>query len=239
MPYWNLGWLLLLVWLTACSDKYVHQTSLPVSKRLSLIQTHLLLGQLPLAKQQLDSIDESSQQQEYWRLKSLYWLTANDIEVAQAVSQEGLKRYPMDAFLLNNYGVILATKKRWQEACDVFLQADQVALLPRQSVQINLARCAMRQEDVNLAKKHVERAKEIADLPVIGLLTELNLVLIQGNNDKARIIFNNIQAQANIAPGWTHFSEFTCLSKYINRHEDDAAKYSYASDFTCLNGSRY
>ncbi|WP_353667760.1 hypothetical protein [Marinomonas sp. THO17] len=228
------------VWLTACSDKYSHQaTRLPLDKRLSLIQTHLLLGQFSLAKQELERIKEADQLREYWRLSSLYWLTLKDFEMAEKVSKEGLKRYPMDAFLLNNYGVLLGTKKHWKEACELFQQAEQVALLPRQSVQINLSRCALRQEDVNLAKKHIVRAKEIADLPVIGLLTELNLVLIQGNNDKARIIFNNIQAQANIALGWAHFNEFTCLSKYINRHEDDAAQYSYASDFTCLNGSRY
>jgi len=237
----KLLWVVSLLWLSACSH---HTSSFPVvpltdSKRLSLAQAHLLLGQWSLAKDQLEGISSAAHGREYWRLLSLYWLSVENLEQALKVSKLGLSYYPNDGFLLNNYGVILGTKKEWEKACSLFQQANDFSFPKRQSVQINLSRCALRQEDVKLAEKHLDQAKEIAELPVIGLLTELNLVLIQGNNDKARIIFNNIQTFENVALGWAHFDEFKCLSKYIHRHVDDAAKYSYASDFTCLNGSRY
>jgi type IV pilus assembly protein PilF len=209
------------------------------NKKLSFIQAHLLLGQTTLAKQKLDQIGESHKGREYWRLLSLYSLSLDRYEEALALHENALSKYPNDGFILNNYGVLLGQKALWSDACLAFKKADETGSLKRQSVQINLARCSIRQEDVNLAEIYLKQAKEIADLPLIGLMTELNLVLIQGSDYKARIILNNIQASKKIAQGSVHFDEYNCLSRQLNARETDPALYLSASNFTCLNGSRY
>lgn len=209
------------------------------SKRLEFIQTHLLLGQWSLAKAQLDQVDKSDQGREYWRLLSLYWLSLDRYEEAISVYESALSGYPNDDFILNNYGVLLGTKKRWADACTVFKKADENSVLKRQTVQINLTRCAIRQNDVNLATFYLKQAKEIAELPLIGLMTELNLVLIQGSNDKARLILNNIKADGKVARGSVHFDEFNCLSWHLIARETDPTLHSSVSNFICLNGSRY
>ncbi|WP_255828363.1 tetratricopeptide repeat protein [Marinomonas rhizomae] len=192
-----------------------------------------------MAKKQLDQVDESYQGRDYWRLLSLYWLSVEDYSEALLVHEKALQKFPYDDFVWNNYGVLLGLKKRWDEACVAFEKADSKGLAARQSVQINLSRCALRQKQVSLAGIYLKQAKEIADLPLIGLMTELNLVLIQGNNDKARLIFNNIQADKQNARGTVHFDEYNCLSRHLIARETDPTLSSFASDFTCLNGSRY
>ena len=237
-------WLLLFLWCSlfcsSCAYKTVSPASRPISesKKLSVIQAHLLLGQFELAKEKLERIEKASQGRDYWRLLSLYWLSVEDYREALFVHQKALKKFPNDGFMLNNYGVLLGLSQRWEEACAAFESANQKGLLKRQSVQINLSRCAIRQNQVNLAGIYLKQAKEIADLPLIGLMTELNLVLIQGNNDKARIIFNNIQADKEIARNSVHFDEYNCLSRHLIARETDPTLYSFASNFTCLNGSR-
>lgn len=214
-------------------------SEMSVTKRLSFIQARLLLGQWSLAKEQLDQIDESDQGREYWRLLSLYWLSLDRYEDAILVHEAALLDYPDDDFILNNYGVLLGTKKHWVKACNAFKKAGEKGFSRRQTVQINLARCAIRQNDVKLAAFYLKQAKEIAELPLIGLMTELNLVLIQGSNGKARLILNNIQAGKKIARGSVHFDEFNCLSRHVNMRETDPKLHSSASNFICLNGSRY
>ncbi|ETX11225.1 hypothetical protein MUS1_10470 [Marinomonas ushuaiensis DSM 15871] len=227
--------------ITSCAYQAVQPQPLEVSaaKRLSFIQARLLLGQWPLAKEQLDQIDEPNQGREYWRLLSLYWLSVEHHEEAVLIHEAALLNYPNDDFILNNYGVLLGAKKRWVEACAAFEKAGENGFPQRQTVQINLARCAIRQNDVNLASFYLKQAKEIADLPLIGLMTELNLVLIQGNNEKARLILNNIQAGKKIARGSVHFDEYNCLSWHLIARETDPTLHSSASKFICLNGSRY
>ncbi|NLV00467.1 hypothetical protein B6N13_20585 [Marinomonas sp. UCMA 3892] len=236
-------WLFLLCCLlcTSCAYQIVSPAPPPISesKRLSIVQAHLLLGQWGVAKNKLDQIDITYQGRDYWRLLSLYWLSIEDYSEAFLVHQKALRKYPDDDFVWNNYGVLLGQKEHWDEACAAFEKAGAKGLIRRQSVQINLSRCAIRQNQVNLAEIYLKQAKEIADLPLIGLMTELNLVLIQGSNDKARLIFNNIQADKETARGSVHFDEYNCLSRHLIARETDPTLYSSASNFTCLNGSRY
>ena len=241
MRLWLLPFVLLCLLSTSCAYQVVAPSSPPISepKRLSLVQAHLLLGQWVLAKKQLDKIDVSYQERDYWRLLGLYWLSVEQYSKALLVYVEALQKYPDDDFIWNNYGVLLGLKKHWKEACDAFQKADEKGFSKRQSVQINLSRCAKRQNHVNLAAIYLKQAKEIADLPLIGLMTELNLVLIHGSNNKARLIFNNIQADKQIARGSVHFDEYNCLSWHLIARETDPTLYSSASNFTCLNGSRY
>lgn len=227
--------------LSACAYQPVSQNTQNYSdqKRLSLAQAHLLLGQLPLAKAQLELVSKAYQQREYWRLLSLYWLRIKDTAKAESVHQQGLQRFPNDDFLLNNLGVLLGAKQQWNDACFLFQKATQEGLSTRQSVWINLSRCGIRQDDVKKAWQALKRAKEIADLPVIGLMTELNLVLIQGNLSKARLILNNIQAETENAQNSAYFDEYNCLSRQINARETDLTIYSFASTSICLDSSRY
>lgn len=241
MRLWLLPFLLCCLLISSCAYQAVslQRPPIPDSKRLSMIQAHLLLGQWPLAKKQLDQVDASEQLREYWRLLGLYWLSVEEYGEAISVHESALGKYPNDGFLLNNYGVLLGVKERWDLACEAFENADRNSPDKRQTVQINLSRCAIRQNQVNLAEIYLKQAKEIADLPLIGLMTELNLVLIQGSNDKARLIFNNIQADKQIARGSVHFDEYNCLSRHLIARETDPTLSSSASNFTCLNGSRY
>ncbi|REG82233.1 hypothetical protein [Marinomonas pollencensis] len=227
--------------LSACAYQPVSQNTQSYSdqQRLSLVQAHLLLGQLPLAKAQLEQISDTHQQREYWRLLSLYWLRIGDQSNALQVHQQGLQRFPNDDFLLNNLGVLLGGERQWFEACLVFQKATQKGLSRRQSVWINFSRCELRQDDVKNAWQALKRAKEIADLPLIGLMTELNLVLIQGNLSKARLILNNIQAETENAQNTAYFDEYNCLSRQIIARETDPTIYSFASTSICLDSSRY
>ena len=236
-----LPFLLICVLISSCAYQAVVPERPPISdsKRLSIIQTHLLLGQWALAKKQLDQVGSSEQHREYWRLLGLYWLSIEEYDAAIAIHERALSKYPNDDFLLNNYGVLLGVKAHWDLACEAFENADKNSPNRRQTVQINLSRCAIRQNHVNLAGIYLKQAKEIADLPLIGLMTELNLVLIRGSNDKARLIFNNIQANKQIARGSVHFDEYSCLSRHLIARETDPALSSSASNFTCLHGSRY
>ncbi|TYL47303.1 tetratricopeptide repeat protein [Marinomonas sp. IMCC 4694] len=236
--------MLFFVFLSCLSASCAYQTVSPPgayvdpSKRLSVAQAHLFLGQWALAKRQLDYLAVADQDQSYWRLLSLYWLSAEQDSEAMLVHQEALRKYPDDDFIWNNYGVLLGKQKRWNEACEAFETARRFGLAKRQSVQINLSRCALRQKDVNLAEIYLKQAKEIADLPLIGLMTELNLVLIQGNTDKARKIVDFIQANTDMATESVYFNEYNCLSWYLSAHETDLTSYSAASLFTCLDGTR-
>ena len=226
---------------TSCAYQVVSPATPDISdaKRLTLAQTHLLLGQGELAKRQLNQVAHVHQDRKYWRLLSLSWLTLDLYEEAFETHKQALSYYPNDDFLLNNLGVLLGLKERWKEACEVFSQADRNSVKKRQSVQINLARCALRQNDVNLARNYLKHAKEIADLPLIGLMTELNLVLIQGSPNKARIIFDNIQTGNQIARGTVHFDEYRCLLWQFKADEAATTQQPLTSDFSCLNGSRY
>ena len=241
MRLWLLPFLLCCLLCTSCAYQVVSPAPLSSSesKKLSFIQAHLLLGQWGLAKKKLEQIDVSYQGRDYWRLLSLYWLSIEDYNEALLVHKKALRKFSDDDFIWNNYGVLLGMKKRWGEACAAFEKAGEKGLAKRQSVQINLSRCAIRQNQVNLAGIYLKQAKEIADLPLIGLMTELNLVLIQGSNDKARLIFNNIQADKEIARESVHFDEYNCLSRHLIARETDPTLYSFASNFKCLNGSRY
>lgn len=234
----------LFVLLSCLSASCAYQTVSPTggyvdpSKRLSVAQAHMLLGQWALAKRQLDYLAIVDQDQSYWRLLSLYWLSAEQDDEAMLVHQEALRKFPDDDFIWNNYGVLLGQHTRWEEACEAFDVARRFGFVKRQSVQINLSRCALRQNDVNLAEIHLKQAKEIADLPLIGLMTELNLVLIQGNISNARIILKTIQADSEMVRRSVHFDEYNCLSWHLTKHETDLTPYSSASNFTCLNGTR-
>lgn len=241
MRLWLLPFLLCCLLCTSCAYQVVSPTPPPISesKKLSIVQAHLLLGQWGLAKKKLDQVGVSYQGRDYWRLLSLYWLSIEDYNKALLVHEKALQKFPEDIFVWNNYGVLLGLRNRWDDACSAFEKAGRKGVPKRQSVQINLSRCAIRQNQVNLAGIYLKQAKEIADLPLIGLMTELNLVLIQGSNDKARLIFNNIQADKETARGSVHFDEYNCLSRHLIARETDPTLYSSASNFTCLNGSRY
>lgn len=241
MRWYFLPFLLGCLLNASCAYQVVSPSSVSNSddRRLAVAQTHILLGQWTLAKKQLDQVNLDHQGRDYWRLLGLYWISVGDEEKALLVHQEALKSYTTDDFILNNYGVILGLQNRWDEACDAFFRANSAGYSKRQSVLINLSRCGLRQKQVKLSENYLKQAKEIGDLPLIGLMTELNLVLIQGNYDQARLILNNIQAHKEIDRSSVHFDEYNCLSWHLSEHETDPTLYSSVSDFTCLNGSRY
>jgi len=208
-------------------------------RRLALAQAHILLGQFALSKAQLDQVSEAHQGRNYWRLRNLYWFNAGKESKALAEHERALSLYPDDDFILNNYGVLLGKTNHWQKACHEFKKASLGGYSARQSVWINLSRCELRQFDVKLSEKDLNRAKEIDDLPLIGLMTELNLVLIRGNLSKARLILNNIQADTKHATNGVYFDEYNCLSRQVIARETDPTIYSSASTLTCLDRSRY
>lgn len=227
--------------LSACSSRSSHSLNANDLQQQALqkAQTYLLLGQWQDAKEQLNQISPQAQGLKYWRLNGLYWLSVEPQGRAVEVHQMALLKYPKDAFLLNNYGTLLGAKGHWRVACESFEKARQSGSSLGQSVWINLARCALRQKDVNFATIYIKQAKEIADLPFIGLMTELNLALIQGNIMSARHILKNIQANNKNAHTAVHFDEFHCLSRQVSVRETDLTRYSSASPDACLNNSRY
>lgn len=222
--------------IVSCSHQPARSQFVSPHNRLSIIQINILLGHLSLAKRHLDQIKDSDQGREYWRLLGLYWQRLGSYDDAFSVYEDALNRYPNDVFILNNYGVLLGNNSRWTQACDMFKRADLSRQPKRQSVQINLARCALRKEDVKNARLYLNQAKEITELPMIGLMTELILVLIQGDYDEARIIFNDIKAREIMTRESVHFDEYNCLSRQLTVFETDPASYSSTSTFSCLNG---
>ncbi|GAB3485341.1 hypothetical protein [Marinomonas epiphytica] len=229
------------VFLSACSHQALPSQHADASYQQALqrAQTYLLLGQWQGAKQQLNLVPKSFYNLNYWRLTSLYWLSVGSNEQAIESHREALTLYPDDAFLLNNYGTLLGAKGLWSQACAKFEKARKSAVPRGQSVWLNLSRCALRQKDVNLATLYIKQAKEIADLPLIGLMTELNLALIQGHIESARHILKNIQANKKNALTSVHFDEFHCLSRQVSVRETDLTRNPSASPYICLNDSRY
>lgn len=224
--------------LSACSSYSPVNAHKPVesdSKKMKLAQAYLLLGRSRLAKRKLDEISKSAQNLSYWRLLSLYWLNLNNLQQAILTHKKALSLFPNDDFLLNNLGVLMGQRHEWREACQYFRQADSNSHFMRQSIQINLSRCSIRRNDIKLAIKYLKQAKEIADLPLIGLMTELNLDLILGNIGDARLTLNMIQANTQNVRESEHFNEYNCLSQQVIARETDPSLYSFASHFTCLN----
>ncbi|MCV2402576.1 hypothetical protein OFY17_06675 [Marinomonas sp. C2222] len=222
--------------IVSCSYQTTHPRLISPQERLSIIQVNMLLGQHTLAKRHLDQIEKHNQGRQYWRLVSLYWQEVGSSSDALSTYEKAQLSYPNDAFILNNYGVLLGSNGRWDEACEAFKKAGLNSQFKRQSVQINLARCALRQEEVKNARLYLNQAKEIAELPLIGLMTELILVLIQGNYNEARNIFSDIKTRNLMTRENVHFNEYNCLSRQFIALETDPASYSSSSTFYCLNG---
>lgn len=231
--------LLMCLGSTGCAYQKVTDHNVTDERRLALAQAHLFLGQFALSKAQLDKVSDEHQGRNYWRLMSLYWFNVGSEKAALKAHEKALSLFPADDFILNNYGVLLGRAKKWKEACLVFEKASLEGASVRQSVWINLSRCALRQFDVKLAQDDLIKAKEIDDLPLIGLMTELNLVLIRGNLSKARLILNIIQANTKNTSNGVYIDEYNCLSRQVIARETDPTIYSSASTLTCLDRSRY
>ena len=231
----KLAWVVLVVLLSACTVAPISSRAQSDRSHLALAQEYLQQGQLGLAQQALLSVTPATQETSaYRRLKALYLLRNREVTAAIDYHQESLQLAPNDDFLMNNLGVLLAQQGQYDAACELYQKAVLISAYRSPSSLINLARCALRQEDVNKAWKLLHQAKEIALLPDIGLLTELNLVLIRNDLNRARQINNIIQADTAFARNQEHVEEFECLSRQVLARESDLTSNSLPSPIACI-----
>lgn len=238
--------LILSVILFGCS----HQPSSisPVSNppkslitKLDFVQKYLALESWTQASVILSSFTSvelaylSQNSLDYLRLKGVYLTQSGQIDKAKKHYQFAVKTFPNDIVLLNNFGVLLLANKDFIQACNNF---KKVVLLSSQnsfSGLINLSRCELGFKKVDMARMYLQRAKEINNLPYIGLLTELNLALILGDLSGARQSYNKIQAKQKNAPYIEHKNEYECLLQQYNAAELDSTHYSsLRPPFACV-----
>ncbi|MGB0941759.1 MAG: hypothetical protein ACPGUE_05125 [Marinomonas sp.] len=212
-----------------------------VTTKLDFVQKYLALASFPQAGAILSSFTSSEQSYlsqhslDYLRLKGVYLTQTKQVKKAEKHYQTAVKSFPNDIVLLNNYGVFLLGNEHFVQACNYF---EKVVLLSSQnsfSGLINLSRCELGFKKVDMARMYLQRAKEINNLPYIGLLTELNLALILGDLSGARQSYNKIQAKQKNAPYIEHKNEYECLLQQFNAAELDSTHYSSSRPpFACV-----
>lgn len=230
----------------ACSNQpqtafQSNQTPEQTSKKLNFAQQYLALSSHQQAGNILDSFSKqerlylSRYSIDYARLRGVYLTQSNQSDEAIKHYQKMLKQYPKDVVLLNNFGVLLLSKKSSELACDLFNRAVIYSSQNSFSGLINLSRCELGSKNVDMASIYLKRAKEINNLPYIGLLTELNLALILGDLSGARQSYNKIQAEQKIAPFTEHRNEYECLLLQYNAVELGSTHYSSSRPpFACV-----
>lgn len=229
-------YLCLSLLISACSTQPITKPNQGDETRLALAHEYLVQNQINVAHGYLLSVSQNAQKGVlFHRLMALYWLKSGDQNQAIAYHESSLGRFPNDGFLLNNYGVLLQQIGAENEACEAFEKSILASRNRSQSALINHARCALRQEDVKKAWLRIKQAKEIGNLPYIGLLTELNLVLIQGNYSKAHQINNIIQANSQYTDNEEYKMEYECLSRRVLVRESDLTSSSKVTPFACLH----
>lgn len=228
-------WIAGCIFLFACSVQPVEELQKKDRAVLSLAQEYILKNRIEKAAAFLDKIDASEKQTaEFYRLRSLYLLKANRLEDAEEYHKKSIKKFPQDVFLLNNYGVLLVRLGDYAKACELFEKTLKISRNRSQSGLINYSRCLISKDDVKKASILIDQAKELGNLPYIGLLTELNLVLIQGNKFKASQINKIIQANTNYAQISEYKKEYECLSRHINASETDLTSSFLHSPSACI-----
>lgn len=178
---------------------------------------------------------------DFARLKGVYLSQSRQFENAEKHYNDMLVIYPNDVVLLNNFGVLLLSVSQFEKACAFFEKAVLLSSQNSFSGLINLSRCELSAKKVDMARMYLKRAKEINNLPYIGLLTELNLALILGDLSWARQSYNKIQAEQKIAPYTEHRNEYECLLLQYNAVELDSTYYSSSRPpFACVvQGTEY
>jgi type IV pilus assembly protein PilF len=178
---------------------------------------------------------------DYARLKGVYLSQSRQFKRAEKHYSDMRLTFPNDVVLLNNFGVLLLSIGVFDKACDLFEKAVLLSSQNSFSGLINLSRCELSAKKVDMARMYLKRAKEINNLPYIGLLTELNLALILGDLSWARQSYNKIQAEQKIAPYTEHRNEYECLLLQYNAVELDSTYYSSSRPpFACVvQGTEY
>ncbi|MFT2111137.1 tetratricopeptide repeat protein [Marinomonas sp. 2405UD68-3] len=227
--------IVLVVFLSACSLQPLQEQKQKERVSLSLAQEFVLTNQFQKAKFYLDKMDVSLKDKvEYIRINSLYLLKTNQLEDAHSYYQKSIKLFPKDGFLLNNFGIVLMRLGKYEEACIWFRKAVEFSVGHSQSALINLSRCLISKDDVKKASILMAQAKEMGKLPYIGLLTELNLVLIQGNNIRASQINKIIQVNTKYTQLIEYKEEFECLSRHVAARESDLTSITSISPSACI-----
>lgn len=202
---------------------------------LSLAREYILSNQLRQARMYLDKVSRYQKTTVvFHRIESLYFMRTNRLKETVQYHEKSLKAFPRDVFLLNNFGVSLVRVGEYARACGVFKKTLEISLNSSQSALINYSRCLISKDDVKKASILINRAKEIAKLPYIGLLTELNLVLIQGNYIKANQLNKIIQANSNYAQITEYNEEYECLSRHVLARETDLTSSSLTPPSACI-----
>ncbi|WP_191600919.1 tetratricopeptide repeat protein [Marinomonas algicola] len=219
--------------LVGCSMQPVQEEQNRVA--LSLAQEYILSNQLRQAEIYLDKVSRYQKTTvEFHRIKSLYFMRTSRLDETIKYHEKSLEAFPRDIFLLNNLGVALVRVGEYTKACGLFKKTLEISLNGSQSALINYARCLISKDDVKKATILINRAKEIAKLPYIGLLTELNLVLIQGNYIEASQLNKIIQANSNYTQIIEYNEEHECLSRHVLARETDLTSSSLTPPSACI-----
>ncbi|WP_131470969.1 hypothetical protein [Marinomonas sp. MED121] len=238
--------LLISVFLCGCSTglKTVSTASYPTKnmlQKLHFAQKYLALSSHHQAGEILTSFTNNEvayldkHSLDYARLKGVYLTQIRQFSSAQNHYKKMLEIHQNDAVLLNNFGILLLNFHLFDEACEYFKKAVLLSSQNSFSGLINLSRCELGLKNVDMASLYLKRAKEINNLPYIGLLTELNLALILGDLSGARQSYNKIQAEQKIAPYIEHRNEYECLLLQYNAAELDSTYYSSSRPpFACV-----
>ena len=229
------------------SSDNASQSHQKILQKLDFIQQYLTLSSFHQAGSIFATFTQEEQDYllqnsvDFVRLKGVYLSQSHQLKEALLHYQKALDIYPNDAVLLNNFGVFLLTQMQFDRACDAFKKAVLLSSKNSFSGLINLSRCELAYKKVDMATKYLKRAKEINNLPYIGLLTELNLALILGDLSGARQSYNKIQAEQKIAPYTEHKNEYECLLQQYNVAELDSTYYSFSRPFfACVvQGNEY
>jgi len=225
------------------SDSYANS----MVQKLNFAQQYLALSSYQQAGQILNGFTREERlyltqnSLDFARLNGVYLSQSRQRDKAEKHYSEMLIIYPNDGVLLNNFGVLLLSSGKYELACVFFKKAVLLSSQNSFSGLINLSRCELSAKKVDMARMYLKRAKEINNLPYIGLLTELNLALILGDLSWARQSYNKIQAEQKIAPYTEHRNEYECLLLQYNAVELDSTYYSSSRPpFACVvQGTEY
>lgn len=252
----KLYWICLIVFLSACTslsaDKDADETknatfiSPQWNQQLGLyVHNYFILGETERAGAILNLFSEQERSHllqtdiNYIALYGVYLIQTKQLNKAILHYEAAIEYFPENVNLMNNYGMALLMERRYIEACNWFNKAVLLSYETLQSALINISRCELSKKNVNKSLNYLKQAKEIAKLPYIGLLTELNLVLIQGNLVKAQRIYDSLQVEVNKVYYIEYKSEYECLARQLKLTDIDVTVNSFSQPSLCLGFSRY
>lgn len=211
---------------------------------LSYISQYLSLGKLNQAGEIFAMFAEEEKQKllnhnlRYNVLLGAYWLQTKQAKRAQTHFQSAILRFPQSMSLVNNYGLFLLTTGAHRLACEQFKKVIDSSYVSLKSALINLSRCELMNKNINKSQMYLKQAKEIADLPYIGLLTELNLALIQSDSERVLRIYKTLQTEANKAHSFPHKNEYDCLSRLTQLVNEENSVNLLRHSSLCISISR-